>query len=101
MKKITLSIIFYFLFPVSSFGHLQHYDKINYLEYDLFINDNLIGSHKYDFIRNGENLMVKSIVNFKISKLGVDLYKYYANGVEKYKNGVFLKFNSTTNQNKK
>ena len=101
MKKITLSIIFYFLFPVSSFGHLQHYDKINYLEYDLFRNDNLIGSHKYDFIRNGENLMVKSIVNFKISKLVVDLYKYYAESSEEYNNNSFKSFKSKTLQNKK
>ncbi len=101
MKKITLSIIFYFLLPVSSFGHLQHYDKINYLEYDLFRNDNLIGSHKYDFIRNGENLIVKSIVNFKISKLGVDLYKYYAESSEEYNNNSFKSFKSKTLQNKK
>ena len=101
MKKITLSIIFYFLVPVSSFGHLQHYDKINYLEYDLFRNNNLIGSHKYDFIRNGENLMVKSIVNFKISKLGVDLYKYYAESSEEYNNNSFKSFKSKTLQNKK
>ena len=101
MKKITLSIIFYFLLPVSSFSHLQHYEKINYLEYDLFRNDNLIGSHKYDFIRNGENLMVKSIVNFKISKLGVDLYKYYAESSEEYNNNSFKSFKSKTLQNKK
>ena len=101
MKKITLSIIFYFLLPVSSFSHLQHYEKINYLEYDLFRNDNLIGSHKYDFIRNGENLMVKSIVNFKISKLGVDLYKYYAESTEEYNKNSFKSFKSKTLQNKK
>ena len=40
-------------------------------------------------------------VSFKITKLGVDLYKYYAKGVETYKKGVFSGFNSVTNQNKK
>ena len=101
MKKIILSIIFYFLFPVSSFSHLQHYDKINYLEYDLFRNNSLIGSHKYDFLRNGENLVVKSIVNFKISKLGVVLYKYYAESSEEYNKNIFKSFKSKTLQNKK
>ena len=38
-------------------------------------------------------------MSFKITKLGVNLYKYYAKGVETYKNGVFS-FNSETNQNK-
>ena len=40
-------------------------------------------------------------MSFKITKLGVDLYKYYATGIEKYKNGVFINFSSKTNQNKK
>ena len=40
-------------------------------------------------------------VNFKITKFGVDLYKYSAKGVEKYENGIFSGFNSETNQNKK
>ena len=40
-------------------------------------------------------------MSFKITKLGVNLYKYYAKGVETYKNGVFFSFNSETNQNKK
>ena len=101
MKKIILSIIFYFLFPVSSFSHLQHYDKINYLEYDLFRNNSLIGSHKYNFPRHGENLVVKSIVNFKISKLGVVLYKYYAESSEEYNKNIFKSFKSKTLQNKK
>jgi len=61
----------------------------------------LIGYHKYEFQRDGNNLVVNNEVNFKITKLGVDLYKYYAKGVEKYENGVFSGFNSNTNQNKK
>lgn len=44
---------------------------------------------------------VKSEVNFKIAKLGVDLYKYSAVSEEIYKNGKFFKFSSKTNQNKK
>ena len=66
MKKITLSIILYFFLNVNSFSHLQHYSNVKHLEYDLFRNNDLIGSHKYDFIKNGDNLTVKSVVNFKI-----------------------------------
>ena len=71
------------------------------MEYDLYRNNNLIGSHKYDFLKNGDNLTVKSVVNFKITKLGVDLYKYSAESTENYQKNLFYSFSSTTKQNKK
>ncbi len=101
MKKILVSIILYFFLNANSFSHLQHYSEVNYLEYDLFRNNDLIGSHNYEFTRNNGNLTVKSVVNFKITKLGIDLYKYYAESTENYKNNVFNSFNSKTIQNKK
>ena len=101
MKKIIVAIILYFSLNVNSFSHLQHYSDIKYLEYDLYRNDNLIGSHKYDFIKDGDNLTVKSVVNFKITKIGIDLYKYFAESTENYENNEFRSFSSTTIQNKK
>ena len=101
MKKILVSIILYFFLNVNTFGHLQHYSGVKYLEYDLYRNNSLIGSHKYDFLQNGDNLSVKSVVNFKITKLGVDLYKYFAESTENYQNNIFSSFSSTTLQNKK
>ena len=101
MKKIIVAIILYFFLNVNSFGHLQHYSGVKYLEYDLYRNDVLIGSHKYDFIKNGDILTVKSVVNFKITKIGIDLYKYFAESSESYKKNMFKSFNSTTLQNKK
>ena len=101
MKKILVSIILYFFLSVNLFSHLQHYADIKYLEYDLYRNNDLIGSHKYNFIKNGDNLTVESVVNFKITKLGIDLYKYFAESVENYEKNVFKSFSSTTVQNKK
>ena len=37
---------------------------------------------------NGENLSIISEVSFKISKLGVDLYKYFAKSEENYEKGI-------------
>ena len=82
-------------------AHVDHYSKYNYLEYELFRNDQLIGYHKYKFERKNEDLIINSEVNFKITKLGVNLYKYSATGEEKYTNSIFSGFNSKTNQNKK
>ena len=101
MKKYLLSIAIIFFLSIEIKAHVDHYSKYNYLEYELYRNNKLIGYHKYNFLRNGENLTIDNEVNFKITKLGVDLYKYYAKGVEMYKNGIFLGFNSETNQNKK
>tara|TARA_A100001011_G_scaffold341005_1_gene373560 strand:+ start:1375 stop:2058 length:684 start_codon:yes stop_codon:yes gene_type:complete len=101
MKKILVAIILSLFFNSNSFGHLKHYAEVNYLEYDLYRNNNLIGSHKYNFIKNGDNLTVKSVVNFKITKLGIDLYKYFAESSENYEKNSFTSFKSTTIQNKK
>ena len=101
MKKIILSIAIFLLLIAQSLGNVDHYKKYNYLEYELFRNNKSIGFHKYNFVRNGSNLKIENEVSFKITKLGVDLYKYYAKGVEEYKNGIFSGFNSITNQNKK
>ena len=101
MKKFLFSITLIFLIIKEIDAHVGHYQKYNYLEYELFRNNKLIGYHVYKFNRNNGDLTIDNEVSFKITKLGVNLYKYYARGVEKYKNGVFSSFNSETNQNKK
>ena len=101
MKKIILSIIILFSLNFQAISHVQHYEDFNYLEYELFRNNKSIGYHKYDFIRKNDTLLVKSEVNFKITKLGVDLYTYFAESEEIYKNNKFFKFSSKTNKNKK
>ena len=101
MKKFILSIAFFFLFNIETFSQVDHYKKLNYLEYELFRNNKSIGYHKYIFNRNGENLSISSEVSFKISKLGVVLYNYFAKSQENYEKGVFESYSSKTKQNKK
>ena len=101
MKKAILSIIILISLCFSVSSHIEHYSKFNYLEYELFRNNKSIGYHKYDFERNGNTLAIKSEVSFKITKLGVDLYKYFASSEEIYINNSFSKFSSKTKQNKK
>ena len=101
MKKFILSITIFLLFYVESFSHVEHYKDYNYLEYELFRNNKSIGFHKYEFNRDGKNLSIKSEVSFKITKLGVDLYKYFAKSEENYENGTFKSYSSKTKQNKK
>ena len=50
MKKFILSIAISLLFTFETLGHVDHYAKYNYLEYELFRNNQSIGYHKYNFI---------------------------------------------------
>ena len=99
MKNFLIAI--FLLFSFKSFAHIEHYANFNHLEYELFRNNQSIGYHKYIFKRDGENLSVISEVSFKITKLGVDLYKYFAKSEENYENGIFKNYSSKTKQNKK
>ncbi len=101
MKKLTFSIVIYLLVILESLGHVDHYAKYNYLEYELLRNNKPIGYHKYNFNRNGDSLSIESEVNFKISKLGVVVYKYFAKSEENYEKGIFKNYFSETKQNKK
>ena len=102
-KKLFLLSIFFIaqLYFNSAFAHALHYKKINKLEFDLYRNNLLIGEHIYLFNRNGQNLTVYNKINFEIKILGITLYKYFSEGQEKYIDGNFDSFSSTTNQNKK
>ncbi|MDC0544972.1 DUF6134 family protein [Pelagibacteraceae bacterium] len=101
MKNFLYSIVIFSLFSFKSFGHIDHYANFNHLEYELFRNNKLIGYHKYNFKREGENLSIISEVSFKITKLGVDLYNYFAKSEENYNKGIFKSYSSKTKQNKK
>ena len=101
MKKFLFSIAIILFFVSNIKAHIDHYSKYKYLEYELFRNNQLIGYHKFKFERKNKDLVIDSEVSFKITKLGIDLYNYYAKGVEKYTNGIFTGFKSKTNQNKK
>ena len=89
MKKIILSIAILTLNFSDAFSHVDHYSKYNKLEYELFRNNKLIGFHNYLFKRSEGNLSVLSEVKFKVTKLGVDLYTYFAKSEENYKKNVF------------
>ena len=61
MKKNILSIIILFILSFKANSHIGHYENFEYLEYELFRNNKLIGYHKYDFLRKDNILNVKSV----------------------------------------
>ena len=89
------------LFSLPADAHVQHYDDLKRIEFDIYRNNKHIGKHIFSFSRSDEQLAVESEINFKIKKLGIVFYKYHVNGKEIYKDGELIKFNSKTNQNGK
>ena len=96
-----IAILILIISPVSSFAHVQHYENLNRIEFDIYRNNKHIGKHIFSFNRSNDQLAVESEIKFEIKKLGVVLYKYHVKGTEYYKDGKLIKFNSKTNQNGK
>ena len=103
MTKFCKTIIFLIIInlPFSTNAHVQHYENLNRIEFDIYRNNTHIGKHVFSFKELEDQLAVKSEISFKIKKLGLVLYKYHVKGIETYKNGKLIKFNSKTNQNGK
>ena len=103
MPRIYKNIIILLLLilPITANAHVQHYDKLNRIEFDIYRNNKNIGKHIFEFRKSGNEIAVKSEINFEIKKLGIVLYKYHVKGKEYYKDGQLIKFNSKTNQNGK
>ena len=103
MFKIYKIVIFIILLNISfsAYSHVQHYDNLNRIEFDIYRNKDHIGKHIFTFKRSEGQLAVESEINFKIKKFGIVLYKYHVKGTEVYKEGKLIKFNSKTNQNGK
>jgi len=103
MTRIYRYIIFLFflIIPLESNSHVQHYENLNRIEFDILRNNKFIGKHIFSFKKTENQLEVESEINFNIKKLGIVLYKYHVKGTEYYKDGNLIKFNSKTNQNGK
>ena len=103
MFRIYRIIIFFILInlPFSVNAHVQHYEVLNRIEFDIYRNNKHIGKHVFSFKKSGEELAVESEIDFEIKKFGLVFYSYNVRGTEIYKDGKLTKFNSRTDQNGK
>ena len=101
LLKRTIITLIIILNCISANSHVQHYENLNLIKFDIYRNGKLIGYHSFSFKKNGNNLSVKSDIKFEIKKFGVVIYKYKVSGTEVYEDGSLIKFNSITNQNGK
>ena len=100
IHKIIILLIF-LITPIFSQAHVQHYENLNEIKFDIYRNNKNIGQHIFSFKKKDDLLEVESEIKFQIKKLGVVLYNYHVKGTEYYKDGKLVKFNSKTNQNGK
>ena len=96
-----LILLFFASFSLSAIAHVQHYEDLNRIEFDIYRNNKHIGKHIFSFKKLDKQLAVESEIYFEIKKLGIVFYKYHVKGTEIYKAGRLIKFNSKTNQNGK
>ena len=103
MKKIILflTIIITIFHPSFLSGHVKHYNNLKYLEYEIYLNNELIGSHAFNFEKDKNILSVTTNGKFKVKKLGIDLMNYSTKTTESYVNGKLNNYISETFQNDK
>jgi len=96
-----LILLFFASFSLSAIAHVQHYEDLNRIEFDIYRNNKHIGTHIFSFKKSEGQLAVESEINFEIKKLGIVFYSYHVKGTEIYKAERLIKFNSKTQQNGK
>ncbi len=103
MLKVYKVILLFFLIIInfSVNAHVQHYENVNSIKFEIYRNNTHIGEHIFSFNKSDNKLSVESEINFQIKKLGIVLYKYNVKGTEVYEDGKLIQFNSKTNQNGK
>ena len=102
MKKSKIIFLLIFLiYPLFSYSHVNHYEKLKLIEMDILRNGKKIGYNKYLFKNQNDLFEVKSEINFVAKLMGINLLDVNGTSTETYKNGKLVKFKSNTIQNKK
>ena len=103
MKKIIifLTIITTITFSTFLSSHVSHYNNLKYLEYEIYLNNEFIGTHIFNFKKDKNILSVTTDGKFKVKKFGIDLMDYSTKTKETYVNGKLNNYISETFQNDK
>ena len=100
IKTLLLTTIIIF-FPLKSFGHVEHYEKVEKFLMEIFKDGKKIGFNNYTFKRDNKNLEIDNKTEFNVSILGLNAFSIKGASKEVYKNNKLVSFKSDTIQNKK
>ena len=99
MKKFFILIII--LFSSNVLAHMEHYNKYNKIEMDIFRNGELIGYNYYFFTKKGNQTTVTNQINFSVKVFGATIFQVEGYGEEKYLKDQLVSYVSKTSQNDK
>ncbi len=99
MKKILVVIVV--LLSSNVLAHINHYQKYNKIEMDIFRNGELIGYNYYFFTRKGDETIVTNQIKFSVKLLGATIFQVEGYGEEKYIKDQLISYDSKTLQNNK
>ena len=97
MKKILVIIIV--LLSSNVLAHMDHYNKYNKIEMEIFRNGELIGYNYYFFTRKGDETIVTNQIKFSVKLLGANIFQVEGYGEEKYLKDQLISYESKTLQN--
>jgi hypothetical protein len=97
MLRYLYFYLFLFLIITNSQAHVQHYKNLQRIEFDIYRNNDLVGFHKVNVKKKGDNTKeVTTDILIEVKILGIKVHTYKSYGVETYKNDELIDFKSKT-----
>jgi hypothetical protein len=97
MLRYLYFYLFFFLIITNSQAHVQHYKNLQRIEFDIYRNNDLVGFHKVNVKKKGDNTKeVTTDILIEVKILGIKVHTYKSYGVETYKNDELIDFKSKT-----
>ena len=97
MLRLLIFFVSYILFPAAGNSHVQHYKNLQRIEFDIYRNNDLVGFHKVNVKKKGDNTKeVITDILIEVKILGIKVHTYKSYGVETYKNDELIEFKSKT-----
>ena len=97
MLRLLIFFVSYILFPTAGNSHVQHYKNLQRIEFDIYRNNDLVGFHKVNVKKKGDNTKeVITDILIEVKILGIKVHTYKSYGVETYKNEELIEFKSKT-----
>ena len=97
MFRLLIFYLSYILLTTAANSHVQHYKNLQRIEFDIYRNNDLVGFHKVNVKKKGDNTKeVITDILIEVKILGIKVHTYKSYGVETYKNDELIEFKSKT-----
>ena len=97
MLRLLIFFVSYILLTTAANSHVQHYKNLQRIEFDIYRNNDLVGFHKVNVKKKGDNTKeVITDILIEVKILGIKVHTYKSYGVETYKNDELIEFKSKT-----